>query len=495
MNLVALKISFRIGIFCLLVLTSLACHAERQDKSQLPDSVISALQKAKIPLQNVAVFVQALDDNQHAFKNENQPTISHNTNQRFNPASVMKLVTTYAALDLLGPAYRWRTEIYTDGIINNGVLNGNLVIKGYGDPSFNEAEFRRLLVSLQQAGVKEIHGNLVLDKTYFSPAVGNRITFDAETYRAYNAMPSALLVNSRATSFRFQSLAGLAHVVQEVEVPQIKIINQLKLAQGDCGDWRNRFKYVVKPEKDASTITFTGTYAADCGDKYLELSLFDDSQYAYFIFQKLWKELGGSFTGTLTTNTLQNQTRMSTTAIKLVTQESKLLADVLRDINKYSNNLMARQLLLTIAAEKTGLPATEALGAQAISAWLASKNMAFDELVIENGSGLSRIERISAQHLGDLLVSAYHSPVMSELMSSLPILGTDGTVIKRLKGSPTIGRAHLKTGSIDGVSSIAGYVLDANNKRWAIVFLVNDVNASNAKSAQDALIEWVYALH
>ena len=111
MNLVALKISFRIGIFCLLVLTSLACHAERQDKSQLPDSVISALQKAKIPLQNVAVFVQALDDNQHAFKNENQPTISHNTNQRFNPASVMKLVTTYAALDLLGPAYRWRTEI------------------------------------------------------------------------------------------------------------------------------------------------------------------------------------------------------------------------------------------------------------------------------------------------------------------------------------------------------------------------------------------------
>ncbi len=450
--------------------------------AQLPDSVISALQQAKIPLQNVAVYVQALDDS--------KPVISHNANQPFNPASVMKLVTTNAALDLLGPAYRWHTEIYRDGALKNGVLEGNLIIKGYGDPSLNEAELRRLLVSLQQAGVKEIRGNLVLDKSYFSTSIGSRVTFDAETYRAYNAMPSALLVNSRATSFKFQTVAGQANIVQEVEVPEVRVINQLKLTQGDCGDWRNKFKYVVKSEKDAASITFNGTYAADCGEKYLELSLFDNNQYAYFLFRKLWLELGGGFHGTL-----ENQSTMPSSAFKLVNQASKPLADVLRDVNKYSNNLMARQLLLTIAAETSSLPATEALGEQAIRAWLLSKNMPFNEMVIENGSGLSRIERISAQHLGDLLVSAYHSPVMPEFMSSLPILGTDGTVIKRLKDSPANGRAHLKTGSIDGVSSIAGYVLDANNKRWVVVFLVNHAHAASAKAAQDALIEWVYSLH
>ncbi len=494
MSLAALKVSIKIAqlsIFCLLVVFSFRSCAElissqNPKQSQLPASVITALQTAKIPLKNIAVYVQALD--------ENQPVISHNASQPFNPASVMKLVTTNAALDLLGPAYRWRTEIYTDGvvtsdIVNSGVLNGNLIIKGYGDPSLNEAEFRRLLVSLQQAGVKKINGNLIFDKSYFAATVGNRVTFDAETYRAYNAMPSAMLLNSRATSFKFQAVADEASVVQEVEVPEIRIINQLKLNQDDCGDWRNKFKYVVTHEKYAANITFTGSYSADCGDKYLELSLFDDSQYAYFIFRKLWQELSGSFSGTL-----QNQSAISAPTTKLVTQESKPLADVLRDINKYSNNLMARQLLLTIAAEKSGLPATEALGEQAIRAWLLSKNMTFNELVIENGSGLSRIERISAQHLGDLLVSTYHSPVMSEFMSSLPIIGIDGTVIKRLKDSPAMGRAHLKTGSIDGVSSIAGYILDAHNKQWAVVFLVNDANAANAKAAQDALIEWVYSL-
>lgn len=153
---------------------------------------------------------------------------------------------------------------------------------------------------------------------------------------------------------------------------------------------------------------------------------------------------------------------------------------------------MARQLLLTIAAEKTGTPATEAKGMLAMTAWLAQKNLKFDELVVENGSGLSRIERISAQHLGQLLVEAYHSAIMPELMASLPIVAQEGTVKKRLNGSQVDSRAHLKTGSLDGVSAIAGYVLDNQNKRQVLVMLINDQKAGASKDAQDALIEWVY---
>ena len=157
---------------------------------------------------------------------------------------------------------------------------------------------------------------------------------------------------------------------------------------------------------------------------------------------------------------------------------------------------MARQLLLTLVIEKQSLPATEEKGAQVLKDWMASKNNDAKELVIENGSGLSRTERISAAHLGALLVSAYHSAIMPELMASLPILALDGTLKKRLNDSAIYnaiqGRAHLKTGSIDGVSAIAGYVLDAKNRRHVLVMLVNNAKAEQSKKAQDALIEWTY---
>ena len=153
---------------------------------------------------------------------------------------------------------------------------------------------------------------------------------------------------------------------------------------------------------------------------------------------------------------------------------------------------MARQLLLTIAAETQGAPATEAKGEAAIKQWLASKNIQADELVIENGSGLSRIERISAAHLGQMLLNAFQSPIMPELMASLSIMGLDGTAQKRLKDSSLAGRAHLKTGSLDGVSAIAGYVLDKNNKRHVLVMMVNHANAAASKNAQDALLESVF---
>jgi D-alanyl-D-alanine carboxypeptidase/D-alanyl-D-alanine-endopeptidase (penicillin-binding protein 4) len=175
--------------------------------------------------------------------------------------------------------------------------------------------------------------------------------------------------------------------------------------------------------------------------------------------------------------------------VKLLEQLSEPLGYVIRDINKWSNNLMARQLLLTLGAEKIGTPATEAKGATAVTNWLAGKSFQFSELNIENGSGLSRTERISVGHLGQLLVSAYNSPIMPEFMASLPILALDGTVGKRLNDTPAQGRAHLKTGSLDGVSTIAGYVMNQENKRYVMVMFVTHPNAAASKAAQDILIQ------
>ncbi len=455
-------------------LSLLSCFA----RAELPASVANALKRAGIPQQNVAVYVQAVEST--------SPILSHNSDKSMNPASVMKLVTTNAALDLLTPSYRWKTEIYKDGNVNNGVLDGNLIIKGYGDPSFKAQEFWRMLMSLQQVGIKEIKGDLIIDKSYFAKSVGVRHTFDDETWRAYNAEPSAFLVNGRNTSFKFITTETNVNVSQEFELPEVQIVNNMKLVQDACGEWRSRFGYTVESLENKAIVTFSGNFAPDCGERYLELSVFDDEKYAFYTFRKLWRELGGKFNGKLR---LQES---PVSAIKVIEQTSDPLGYVIRDINKWSNNLMARQLLLTIAAEKNGAPATETKGVAAINTWLLGKGLNFNELVVENGSGLSRIERISAEHLGRILVSAYNSPVMPELMASLPILSQDGTVKKRLNDSQTNGRAHLKTGSIDGVSAIAGYEIDANNHRHVLVMMVNHAKAAASKDAQDALIEWVH---
>ena len=461
--------------------------------AELPSTVADALKKAEIPQASVAIYVQAVDNT--------APTLSLNADKSMNPASVMKLVTTTVALDLLTPAYRWKTEVYKDGNVNNGVLAGNLVIKGYGDPSFKAQEFWRLLMSLQQAGIKEIKGDLIIDKSVFIKSVGNRHTFDEETWRAYNAEPSAFLVNGRNTSFKFVATDVGVNVSQEFELPEIKIINNMKLSTGACEEWRSRFGYTVQQKEGCSkancnktadaVVSFNGVFSSDCGERYLELSLLDDEQYAFATFKKLWSELGGKFNGRLKVQELP------TSALKVLEQTSDPLGYVVRDINKWSNNLMARQLLLTLASEKQGTPATEAKGEQVLKDWMSAKNINASEMVIENGSGLSRTERISAEHLGSLLVSAYHSAIMPELMASLPILALDGTVKKRLNDSAILsaiqGRAHLKTGSLDGVSAIAGYVLDAKNRRHVIVMMVNNGKAEQSKKAQDALIEWVYA--
>ncbi|MGZ8270636.1 MAG: D-alanyl-D-alanine carboxypeptidase/D-alanyl-D-alanine endopeptidase [Methylophilus sp.] len=446
-------------------------------KAEIPASVVDALNQAGIPLDSVSIYVQPVDSA--------VPTISHNANKPMNPASVMKLVTTYVGIEALTPAYRWKTELYRDGEVKNGVLEGDLIIKGYGDPSFKAQEFWHLLMSLQQAGIQSINGDLVIDKTYFTKQEGERRVFDDEIWRAYNAEPSAFLVNGRNTSFKFSVQNGAVNVNQEFELPQVQIINQMDLRHGDCGSWRNYFTYIIQSGLDSQIITFNGTYSPECETRYLELSLFDDEQYAFYTFQKLWQELGGKFGGKLQVKALP------LSAVKILEQQSEPLGNVIRDINKWSNNLMARQLLLTLAAEKQPLPATEIKGANVVNQELKKMGLNFDELVIENGSGLSRMERISAEHLGLMLLSAYHSPFMPEFISSLPILGLDGTVKNRLNDEAVQGRAHLKTGSIDAVSTISGYILDHKNKRSVIVMFVNHTKSAMSKEAQDALINWL----
>lgn len=457
--------------------------------AQLPDSVNRALEQAGVPSENVAVYVQQVD--------APQPVISHLADQAFSPASVMKVLTTYAALDMLGPAYSWRTAIYHDGVLESGVLKGNLIIKGSGDPYFRAEDFWQLLTYLRQRGIREIRGDLVLDDSLFQSVQDNPGAFDGEPFRAYNALPSAWLLNFKATSFRLvpDQANKRVDVLPNPEVPEIRIDNKLTLTNGACGNWKQALRYDIQqiPLNAAADhsaalmlVNFRGNYAASCGEKSLELSLLDDGDYTLGLFRKIWQQLGGTFIGGVRWGSA------APSSVLLAEYWGLSLGEVVRHINKYSNNLMTRQLLLTIAAKRKGIPATEANGVIAIQEWLAAKHLDFPQLIMENGSGLSRIERISALHLGGLLMDAYHSPVMPELMSSLPILAMDGTLSTRLKTSPAARKAHIKTGSLEGVRAMAGYVLDNTGQRWAVVFMANHPAAGATGKAQDALIEWVY---
>jgi D-alanyl-D-alanine carboxypeptidase/D-alanyl-D-alanine-endopeptidase (penicillin-binding protein 4) len=451
--------------------------------ADLPDSVIAALKKEGIPAEAISVYVQPLADSPN---NLAAPLICHQAQKALNPASTMKLVTSAAALEILGPSYRWKTEVYYDGSLRNGTLDGNLYLKGYGDPHLMTSDMWRLVTQIKQSGINQIKGDLILDDSFFASQSTNPSNFDGDGARAYNAIPSAMMTNLKMVSFRFASDDTQLNITPDPDLSEFRIINQLNISKGDCTNWRSRLHYEVNANKTPAEVTFSGVFPANCNEKYLELLALSPADLSFNLFRKLLREQAGNIDG----NVKVENTPAG--AIKLLQFGSETLADLLSEMNKWSNNLMARQLLLTIAAESQGAPATEEKGVTAIKAWLARKNLVFAELVIENGSGLSRTERISAQHMGDLLTSAFYSPVMPEFMASLPILAVDGTLQKRMKDSPAQGRAHLKTGTIEGVFTISGYILGKNGKRYVMVFMINHAKAAQTKPAQDALIDWVF---
>lgn len=448
-------------------------------QAALPASLQEALTKAQLPAENVAIVIQPLDGG--------APLISHNASKPMNPASVMKVVTTYAALEALTPAYRWKTEVYRNGPVSQGVLDGDIILKGYGDPSLNVAEFWQLLQQVQQQGIRQIKGNLILDTSVYAPEVSQRPVLDDEPWRAYNANPNALLINGRHTSFRFgvatTGIKPVVNIAQEFELPQISLVNLMQVRKGACGDWRSDLRYAVSPTAEGATVTFSGTLPEQCDERYLELSVLNDTQYTLFTFGKLWAQLGGQFNGQAATGVTPANANLVTT------WWSAPLDAVIRDLNKWSNNVMARQVMLTIGLEAGLAPADENSAALALKNILRMRGLSFPELVLENGSGLSRNERISAEHLAQLLVTAYQRPVMPVLMASLPILGLDGTLKKRLSEPVSQGMAYLKTGSLDGVSSIAGYVQDTQGKRYVLVMMVNYPHAAAARVVQDGLIK------
>jgi D-alanyl-D-alanine carboxypeptidase/D-alanyl-D-alanine-endopeptidase (penicillin-binding protein 4) len=493
-------------IYTPLLVLCLMVHAQA---ASLPESVRQELRNANIPQSSIAVEV--IEVGKHV------PLININSQRAMNPASTMKLLTTYAALDLLGPAYTWKTEAYIDGELKDGVLNGNLILKGYGDPKFTIEQFWLWLSELRARGLREIRGDLVLDRNYFDLPSYNPGEFDDDPVRAYNVGPDALLINFNTLRLRYMPDGLGLKVVTEPPLDGVILDNQLTPngERVNCDNWDDMFS--VQPNGDS--VVLLGDYPLGCGEREQNLSVMPHTRYVGAVFRAVWKELGGTLQGREVDGTVSDK------AMLYSTHRSDPLSAVIRDINKFSNNVMARQLFLTLGetlpVASDSDPISESMQAQssvsalpvfpaqserngrlsiersvlAMQAWLERNRLNFPGLVLENGAGLSRKERISAAHMAQLLQHASAHPLSAELQASLPILGVDGSVRKRLRESPAASHAHLKTGTLEGVKTIAGYVKSKNGREWIVVFFVNHPNARRGQDAQDALIEWVQQRH
>jgi D-alanyl-D-alanine carboxypeptidase, serine-type, PBP4 family len=443
---------------------------------EIPATVRAALARAKVPMDAVSMLVEPVD--------AGPPALVHRISVEMNPASVMKLVTTAAALDLLGPAFTFHTDVLYTGEIAGGVLNGDLVLRGGGDPKLTYEKLWQLAHQLRSRGLREIRGDVLVDRSYFAPAPHDPAGFDNQPRRAYNVAPDALLVNFQAVTFHFVPAADRVRVVPEPDLPSLEVASRVKASTAACGAWRSDLRYEVQPNGMLASIFFSGSFPVACGERDWPLVVLDSPAFTEAMWRWVWSEAGGVMRGSF------RAAQTPKAAVLLYRLDSEPLASLVRDMNKFSNNVMARHLFLALSAERSG-QGTAQESARIVGAWLRDRGIVAPELVLENGSGLSRNERVSTATLAAILRGAWASPTMPELVASLPVLSVDGT-FKSRRAAGAGGHAHLKGGTLDGVQAMAGYVIDRDNRRWIAVMIVNHPNANAAQPALDALAEWAY---
>ncbi|MBN8442921.1 MAG: D-alanyl-D-alanine carboxypeptidase/D-alanyl-D-alanine-endopeptidase [Thauera sp.] len=447
----------------------------------LPPSFRLALDQAQIPAEAVSVWVQPVDGAQAVLK--------ANAAQAMNPASVMKLVTAFAALERLGPAHTWTTRIASEGRLQGGALTGSLYLVGGADPVLGYDRLWKMLRRVRALGIDTIQGDIVLDSSALKLPPHDPDAFDGRGLRPYNSGADGLLLNWNTLQLALTPAERANEAVTVAAEPPLQgvvVDNRLLTSDAPCTVWYRDLEARMEPGR---RLVLSGSLPASCGARTWSAAPLPPADYGAALVAGLWRELGGTLKGTVRAG------MTPPTAQLRVSEDSPPLADVVRDMNKWSSNVIARQLLATLGTISAAADATDnvAGGARVAAEQLAAAGVDTQGLIIENGAGLSRIERISAASLGQMLQVAWRRPWMPEYIAALPVAGVDGTARKRLAASPASGQAHIKTGTLNGVRAIAGYLLDRRGQRHIVVMMVNHPGAAHSAAAQDALLEWVWA--
>ena len=468
--------------------------------AQLPESVSVLLRSANIPEDAMGAIVLR----------GNTVVMSHGAERSMQPASTMKLVTTAVGLEQLGPTFRARTELRTSADVINGVLKGDLILRGGADTDFNADVLEHMLQTLRNQGIVKIKGDLILDRQLFQPArpdIGAP-PFDESAEFRYNVIPDALLLNTNLLDIELSSTTQQLKLLMLPALDNVTITSDMQLVKGNCARWEDGWR---PPEyrRDASgklQVILHGTFPQNC-KKATSINVLDRNDYADRLFRSTWQRLGGSITGSVREAAFTGlpPTAEPVGTRMLADHVARALPEVLRDINKNSDNTLARTLFLSIGSLQSDgwlgsrpvamtVPEdTASRSRQVIQEWMQRHGIDTNGMLLDNGSGLSRTGRIAPLQLAGVLQAMQQSVWAPEFQSSLPIVALDGTMRKRLLGSPAAARARIKTGTLKNVVAIAGYVPDANNQQCVVVAMINSDLAGNGngRAAVDALIEWV----
>ncbi|MGB9990523.1 D-alanyl-D-alanine carboxypeptidase/D-alanyl-D-alanine-endopeptidase [Massilia sp. SM-13] len=567
-------------------------------QASLPEPVARLAAAGGIPEDAIGVLVLRGDN----------VLVANLPEQPRTPASTMKLVTTMVGLEELGPVFRGRTELRSSGDIVNGVLKGDLILRGGADPDFNEDAFVHMLEKLRMQGIKRIAGDLVLDRQLWQPSRLDLgvAPFDEAPEAYYNVIPDALLLNMNMLRIELSSDDKALRFNHLPALERVSVQSDMTLVDADCAKWEDGWKIPNYSRKgDRIIVELHGTFPRNC-KKVTSINVLDRQEYAARLFRSIWTRLGGSFGGKVRDVGLAEHTAwieraaashaagaapkatadadpsaplpavtvgagLAPDGTRLLAEHvSRALPEIVRDTNKPSDNALARTIflslgslqpdpvlgsrplpastqlaLLSAAAHGSGgaLPAaagaagamaagpasgadanaaagpfqpaateatvaggavapaalqpvpasTAARAEQVVRNWMRRHGIDDTGLVLENGSGLARIERISPVQMAGVLKAAQKSLWAPEFQSSLPIVGVDGTMRRRLKDSVAASRARIKTGTLRDVVAVAGYVPDADGNQCIVVAMVNHDRAGNGigRGIVDALIDWV----
>lgn len=445
----------------------------------LPAPVMRDLAHAHIPVSSVSALVIRLDTDQRV--------LDYNTETPMQPASTEKTVTSYAALSMLGAGFRWQTSAFIDGPIDNGVLHGNLYIEGTGDPFLVPEQLTDLIDQLRRAGIQHIAGDLVLDKGYFDLSTRNAAPIDDSLTAPYNVGPDPLLYAFKSLTIDVSPDAG-GHAAITVQPPlaQVRVSDDIRITRGACRSTQAATPDITHGADGTLNLHFDGVLSSRCGEQENSIAVLDQTSFFSGGFLALWQQAGGTFTGSV------REAPVPVAAQRIAVHYSPPLPEIIKSMNKVSNNTMARNIYLTIGAVAFKPPATLEGAQKMVDRWLRHNHIESTGLVMDNGSGLSRDARISTNTMGEILQSAFHSPVAQPLMDSFPTVGVDGTMRHRLTHTGITGHAQIKTGTLGNVRAIAGYVFAANGHPYLVVSFINDPRSEAGGAAHDALLNWVY---
>ena len=419
---------------------------------------------------NWGVVIKSLETGEYLYK--------RNEDKLFMPASNMKLFTTAAGLLLLGKYYHFRTNVYVTGSIDGSIVQGNLVVQGFGDPTiggrfYNNDDyfvFNKWADTLLKLGIDEINGNIIGDDNAFDDTgLGAGWTWDNES-NWFEAPSGALSFNDNCIDISINptKVDFPAQIQKFPDTRYVTIINKVITANPNTIPDINVYR-----ERGTNVVTVFGKIAENSGEKKTQATVNNPTQFSMVVLKAVLEEKGikvDGYAADLDEEPLDidyNKTN------RLFTFYSPPLMDIVKVINKNSQNLYAEQLLKVIGYEKDGFGST-ANGVKEIKNLLKDIGINPENIIIADGSGLSRLNLVTPRQFVELLSYLYKSEIFPLFYESLPIAGVDGTLARRMRNTKAENNIRAKTGYIEGVRSICGYAFTEDKEPVAFSIIVNN---------------------